>query len=303
MSDIYIISILWILISAVYVSFRYEKNKNSNISGGQIRKMEGVVRVSHSEIVNTKKILLLLVCFIFLGVSSSYSKELRIATEDSDYYPFYFMKNDSYIGATVEIIYEIAGNLGYKVTFHKYPWSRALRYVEVGREDMMIQCFKTSERSEKMIFVDEPTLSEANHLFVKKGSNISFTSNLKDMTEYKFGAVRKYSYGNAFDNATYLEVFRTNNEKLLIKMLIKERFDIIIGFVPSIIKHAEELKMLDQIIFLEPPVEKIPAYMAFSKKMINVHIIVSEFSKELKIFKKTEKFKQIIKKYSLVQNP
>ncbi len=299
MGDIYVIGILCTLISAVsvYVAFRIGKDENSDASGG---KAEGVVWVSSGEIVRMKKSLFLLMCLIFVGVSPAHPKELRVATEDSDYYPFYFMKEGRYMGATVEIIQKIAGSLGYEVTFHKYPWSRALKYVETGRLDMMIQCFRTPERSEKMIFADGPTLSEANHLFVKKGSDISFASNLKDMTGYKFGAVRNYSYGNAFDNADYLGAYRTNGEKILIKMLIGKRFDIAIGSAPSIIKHAKELKVSDQIVFLEPPVEKTPAYMAFSKKMTNVHAIVREFSEELKKFKRTEEFRQIIKKYYLL---
>ena len=139
----------------------------------------------------------------------------------------------------------------------------------------------------------------ALYFFIKKEASIDFNGDLTSLSGYAVGKVRGYSYGKAFDNATYFKQHETGDEHQLIKMLLRGRVDIAVGNKVVINEHAAALGASDKIITLHPPFDTTPAYFAFSKAKKNLGSIANDFSKQIKALLPTEKYKKILKKYHI----
>ncbi|MHC4872157.1 MAG: substrate-binding periplasmic protein [Planctomycetota bacterium] len=229
------------------------------------------------------KILIFLVLFVSVPVLNA--GELVVALSEVDYPPFYFSKNNKLQGSSLEIAESIAKNLGYRLVYKRYPWARVLENLKVGDVDMVVHFFNTAERAPYVIHTGVPHIFESSCLFVRKDSNITFSGNLRKLKFHSFYHVRGYSHGRLFDNAKYLKKEQATSEENLIKMLINKRFDIGVG---------------DKIKFLKPVIDNSPCYMAFSRAKLYAKGLAALFTEEIVAFKKTDKFKNILKKYDMV---
>jgi len=225
------------------------------------------------------------------------AKELKVGLGELDYPPFYFQKGGKYYGAAIEIAQYIAEKLGHTLSFERYPWRRVQFYLRTGKIDMVVLYFKTPEREKYVEYTDTPHLYESSYLIVSKGTEISYNGNLKELQSYKFGNVRGYSHGDKYNNASYLNKQHVNNEKLLIRMLLAERFDIAVGNKAVVNMYAKQEKLHDKISFLIPPIDKGPNFFAFSKVRKDANELVQAYSTEIRNFITTDAYRQILKKY------
>ncbi len=233
-----------------------------------------------------------------LDVYSS-QNELLVGLAELDYPPFYFEKDGEIYGAATEIAQHVAKNLGHTLVFKRYPWKRVQHYLKIGTIDMVILYFKTPERAQFVEYTDTPHIDEESYLFVAKGTKIKYKGSLDDLRFYRFGSVRGYSHGEKYDNAENLEKQETLNEISLIKMLIKGRFDIALGNRAAINQYAQSENLQDKINFLVPPIDIRPNYFAFSKSKEGARELAKAFSSEVKVFIKTEAYRDILTKYNL----
>ena len=228
------------------------------------------------------------------------AKELKVGLGELDYPPFYFQKNGEYYGAAIEMAQYLAEKLGHSLVFERYPWGRVQSYLRTGEIDMVALYFKTPERAKYVEFTDTPHLYESSYLIISKGTEISYNGTLKDLQSYNFGDVRGYFHGDKYNNASYLNKQHVNNEKQLIRMLLRERFDIAVGNKAVVNMYAKQEELEDEISFLIPPIDKGPNFLAFSKVRKDANRLSQDFSSEIRKFITTDTYRQILKKYGLV---
>lgn len=100
-----------------------------------------------------------------------------------------------------------------------------------------------------------------------------------------------------YDHADYLTKREIKNEENLVKTVVKRRIDIGVGNKPALLLYAEKVNYTDKIEFLEPPIDIGSNYFAFSKAKADSKQLAADFSAEVKRFKETDEYKQILAKY------
>jgi polar amino acid transport system substrate-binding protein len=236
------------------------------------------------------------------GSSPAFASELRVAVGEADYPPFYYQetRDGPYLGISMEVCQRIAKRLGHTLKFERYPFARLVSSLQIGSADMVCNFFNTPERAKIAIFADVPSAYESAQIFVKKGRSIHWDGgSLQQLSRYSFGGIRGYSFGQEYDTAQNLNKTNATDEKLQIKMLLADRFDIGIGSKAAILFHARQLGVQDQLVFLDPLLVDAPVFMAFSKLRPDAAQLAADFSRELDIFEKTPEYLALLQKYDM----
>ncbi|MCJ8312955.1 MAG: transporter substrate-binding domain-containing protein [Saccharospirillaceae bacterium] len=242
-----------------------------------------------------------LIFFIILYIpliSFSSQVQLTVALGETDYPPFYFVQDGKYYGSSLEIAEAVAKRLDIELVYERYPWSRVLKNLETGTVDMVIHFFNTPERASSVIHTGVPHIFESSYLFVRENSDIVFDGDLKKLQQYDISNISGYSHGKDYDNANYLNKMPVSAEDNLVNMLIRNRFDIAVGNKPTILMSAKKDGIDDKIKFLTPIIDEGPCYMAFSRIKPNSKALAAMFTEEIIEFKKTDEYKNILKKYN-----
>ncbi|MCD4721475.1 MAG: transporter substrate-binding domain-containing protein [Desulfobacula sp.] len=237
--------------------------------------------------------------FLILSVCHANAEQMLTIVRGQDFPPYHYLdKNGVEQGFIIEIIIETANLLDISISFKQYPWSRCINMVKKGYVDAMMNLFKTKNRKTFMHFSNNILAHETNTLFTLKTIDLPYSGDIKTIIPYKIGTIRNYSYGKRFDAVNFPLNYQLETEKELIKSLINNRCNVIVGNKLAVRILLDQMELDDQIKPLSPDISKDPLYIGFSK--IRGHKALSNtFSKKLKQFKISEKYQKIIQKYSL----
>ncbi len=216
----------------------------------------------------------------------------------SGYPPYYYKNDDHYTGLCVEVVNEVAAQLGFEVTYKSFPWKRMLSSAKNGEVDAVMPLFRTQEQESYLYFDNLDVASETNSFFTLKSKKITYSGNFESLHSYRVGIVDGYSYGKAFDSYPRFKKVATLNEDHLIQMLKYDRFEVGVGNRSVILYYAGKQGIADDIYFLTPDITDNLLYIGFSRHAENssLHLV---FARALKQFQKTEKYTEILKKYLL----
>ena len=139
----------------------------------------------------TRGLLLFVIFFLISGYC--FAKTLELVT--LQYPPYVFEHNGEIKGIALEIVEEAFRRMQQPVNVKLLPWARALKYIKRGKADAIFTAFKNPERETFMVYSKEVLINQTISLFVRKDSNIIFDGDLKKLSNYRFGVVRKVSYG------------------------------------------------------------------------------------------------------------
>ena len=203
---------------------------------------------------------------VMLSAVTVHSGQPLTFVRGQDFAPYHFITRDGKLaGFIIDTIREVAHTLDLDIRFEQYPWSRCLRLVEAGRVDAMINLFQTPKRRTFMYFANNIIAYEVNRFFKPGASPVSFSGRFADLADLRIGAIRNYSYGQAFDRADLPNVLRHETEKTLILGLINQRCDIIIGNEIVLRTLARQISPEAGIVAIGPRVTNDPLYIGFSK--------------------------------------
>lgn len=245
---------------------------------------------------------LVLFCFLFAGVWSArvQADTLIVGLADADYPPFYYATDRGFEGAAVEIAEDLARATGHELTYKRYPWRRVQHNLNAGVVDMVILYFRTAEREQDVIYTDSPHLKERSSLFVPVHLDIQFNGELGSVSQYPFYGVRGYFYGDAYQQATFLDKFEVSNEPELIKKVANPRLNLVgIGNKPALEFYARKLGFEGQIRFLTPDLYEGDNYLAFSRTRKDARQLARAFSEQLSVYKKSKRYYQVLEKYGI----
>ena len=227
------------------------------------------------------------------------AKEIIVALEPLGYRPYYYSENGIIKGAVIEIIEHISQHLEHTVKYEEYPWPRMQHYLRIGQVDMVPIYLKTPDRTKYAAFPDTPSFYESYYFYALTNTPKVFDGNLQSIAGLSIGEVRGYSYGVKYDNFNLLNRFQVAGEGQLLRMLLKNRVDLIIANQAVVDDHVKKMKVEHEIDRLSPMIAKTPAYFAFSKAVTGNEALASEFSDALKQFVKTQKYQDILHKYQI----
>lgn len=201
-------------------------------------------------------------------------------------------------GFEIEIAQAVFSSMGVQPLYREYPWARCIEMMKSGKSDAILTIFKNKERQKYLYYPSEHTLMESNVLFRLKGAGPSFDGNLKKLKNYVIGVKTSTSYGEKFDEAKFLKKEEVAFTESVIKLVENKRVDLGIGPLPLLQYLMKQGGKADKFSLLRPQVSQEPLYIAFSRGK-DLKNLSEEFAAKLARFKKTEKYKKILKKYGI----
>lgn len=209
-------------------------------------------------------------------------------------------------GYVYEIVVEAFKSVGYSVNIQFYPWARAVRTAQSGQADGLFPEYLDELRRPDFVFSDSFPGGPVGFL-VRKDSRITFPVDprrnqakaLLGMKQYSFGVVRDYINTKEFDAATFLnkEVVASDEQNII--KLHGQRIQIafIDKFVAQYLIKSRHPKFAKNLVFMEPPLEIKPLYIAFSKTAPDYEQKLKDFNKGLDNLKRNGTIGAIMKKY------
>ncbi|MDJ0623102.1 MAG: transporter substrate-binding domain-containing protein [Desulfocapsaceae bacterium] len=234
---------------------------------------------------------------IFCGYVQAKSDVLKIGISNG-YPPYYYYTDRGLEGVCVEIVENISEAMGLRLEYVEFPWKRLLLSAQKGEVDAIMPLFKTAERQKYLKFENLILAYEEVNFFVNKNSPLIEVNSHEALFQHLIGVVSGYSYGKLFDSRHDLKTVVTQNDNHLLKMFANNRFPVGIGNRFVIAHNATLLGVMDNVVFLNPPLSKEPLYMGFTRNGEKAHL-TGRFSRNLEQFKKSERYQKIVVKYGL----
>ncbi|WP_147820525.1 substrate-binding periplasmic protein [Salidesulfovibrio onnuriiensis] len=217
-----------------------------------------------------------------------------------EYPPYEFQHGLEVRGIAVEIVREAFRRMGHTVKITLLPWPRALERVREGEADGIFTAFRTRERLEFLDYCEEVLMPQTTSLFVRANSPIEFNGNLADLARYRFGMVRGVSYGEDFDKATSDGTLKNMDQSTTgqqnMSKLLAGRFDILVSNRYGAWDILRIMEKQTQVRELEPSIEDVPSYLAFSK-VRNLKALACRFDETLRQMKQDGAYQQFIDEY------
>jgi polar amino acid transport system substrate-binding protein len=242
--------------------------------------------------------LLLLIGALLLGSAQAAEPPVVIATVDRT--PLAYTENGKLTGLFYDLTVEAFRRMGRPLDFRLLPWPRCVAELRAGNIDGTLTMFRTQEREAAFTFTDETVLHQTVSLFVKKDSPLSFGGDLSMLSGKRVGVIYQTSYGQRLDNALNggvagaIETERSMAD--LVKMLAHGRIDVLPGDRGRILGAAEVAGLSDQIRELQPAVDVIPGFAAFTK-IRDLTGIAKSFDQALRAMKADGTYAAILRKY------
>lgn len=201
-------------------------------------------------------------------------------------------------GFEIEIAQAVFSSMGVQPLYREYPWARCIEMMKSGKSDAILTIFKNKERLKYLYYPSEPTLLESNVFFRLKGTGPAFDGDLKKLKNYVIGVKTSTSYGEKFDEAKFLKKEEVAFTESVIKLVENKRVDLGIGPLPLLQYLMKQDRKTDKFSLLRPQVSQEPLYIAFSREK-DMKKLSEEYAVKLTRFKKTEKYRKILKKYGI----
>lgn len=227
---------------------------------------------------------------------------LTVAIQEIGYFPFYYTENGKLQGFSIDILDYVAAHSKYEFEYIIRPWPRAIYLATQGEIDILMALVKTPKREQKYHFIEPSFADEVNQLFTLMGNDFEFAGNLKELIPYSIGTVRGYSYGEYFDQASYLNKSPALSEEILLKLLLSKQIDMLISnpllFNNILLKESS----FTHVKAIKPYISLTPVYTALTKRRKDASEIkktMSELTQQLKL---SPYYQILIDKYNLNPN-
>lgn len=206
--------------------------------------------------------------FLFaLPIDSGVAETLTFAAQEK-LAPYSWDDHGKARGINIEITQEAAKRAGFAVEFITSPFKRVLYGVKWGDVDGGLGVFRTAEREEYSDYTSIPLITVRVHAFTVKESSFRY-KNVESLYGYNVGKIRGFSMGKSLETAkknAKFEVTELNTVDSAIKMLARQRIDIIVNDYVTILYRAKQLSLSEAIQM--QPIPVLPGegvYLIFSK--------------------------------------
>ncbi|WP_085899639.1 substrate-binding periplasmic protein [Kiloniella majae] len=200
------------------------------------------------------------------------------------YPPYMIIEDEEITGIVTEIVRTAFDRAGLKLQINHLPMKRALHKIREGQADFMFTLFFTEERAAYMHYAEQPLSYEDIILAVPKGKTPPFDGSLESIRGLEIGTPRGFSLGTNID-AGFEEgvLVKTEVPHSLagVKMLASSRVQSMASDRLTFLYMLRESSMRENIEIVEPPLNRTPAYIGYSKKASHVLDLRDRIDQEL----------------------
>lgn len=209
----------------------------------------------------------LLVIGIINAQPVSAQSPLQLVT--MNFKPFIWCEEDTVKGIAADIVAEIFRQADRPHSIRCFPWKRALDMVKNGEADGIILGYRTPEREEFGIFLDDPIQFSRYSVFVRKKHEFPFWGKIEDLYGKIIGIDRGHTISPGFDKAVGngdITIEEASKTEYNLRKLLAGRFDAYVNNHHVALYTAKQLGLSERITALNHPLVKpTPSYLWFSK--------------------------------------
>lgn len=227
------------------------------------------------------------------SINLNKNKSFLIVTEA--WPPYVYEENGEVKGFDYEVVLAVFNRMGVDIKIEFYPWKRCIEMIKSQKAMAILDVGVNKERLAFMLFPKEKLSDSNSVLFYLKGEQKEVKS-INDLTGKTVGVSRGYSYSDEFMNASNFKKEAVDNFKLNPEKLLSRRIDYFIYNRNSALFKMKGTSYMSRITYVKKPITSGENYLAFSLNDENRRF-VKLFSEELKNFKHTSEYKQILAKY------
>jgi len=211
---------------------------------------------------------LFLIVFLLSGLERAAAAE-KLVFATGGFRPVAYVENELPNGALCDILTEAGRRAGIPIEFRFLPWARSMAETQAGRVDAIFPIFRTPERETLFAFPSEILLTETISWFARADSPLKASPDLTDTNGVRVGMVSRTSFGAKFDRAVrdklLSDVETVHSVTGAVKLLAAGRVDVVPCFNEAFWAEARDLGIEGRFKELMPPLDALPAYLAFSR--------------------------------------
>ncbi len=221
------------------------------------------------------------------------------------YPPIVYKEKAEVKGIATDLVREVFKRMGHTIKIKVQPWARSLADVKNGDADAIFTAYKNDERVKFLDYSNEIVVPQKISIFVSKASGLTkdklgYSGDPSVFSKYAIGARLKVSYGTTLDGMLKDKKFKridmTNKPDLNLKKLVKGRIDIMPMNRYNAWDLAKNVGVADQIVEIQPAVQNVPSFIAFSKKR-KLASVRDQFDAKFREVVKDGTFQKIMDKY------
>ncbi len=213
---------------------------------------------------------ILLIVMLFVAGTAEAAEPLSFVVPE--YPPHSFADSSSPHGATglsVDIVSAALDKMGVSYTLKVYPWARSLYLVEQGVVDGVINLYMTPERQQVLDYCSEPLFFERVYLFARAGTTIGWNGDFRSIAGKRLGVALGFSHGARADAAKVsgeINIIEFYSMQENINALMDGNVDVVLSDSDVARYLTKSVGKEGMLVALNPIVESVPSYVAFSKK-------------------------------------
>lgn len=203
-------------------------------------------------------------------------------------------------GYAVEVLQAVARQLDWEIEVRYMSWLRVVREAQLGRCDLVLTALRRTDYQDFLSFPREPVLQQSNVLLVRAGSGIRFDGDLERfMRQHTVGLYQDKAVDERFEQlrrAPWARLDVSVDAAQNMNKLLHGRFDAAIENEMTAVHELRKLGRLPEVTVLQPPLNVVPAYIAFPHAGRLVQQ-VARFDRAMVDFRKTNAFDALNRRY------
>ncbi|GEM_PF-4107507 len=204
-------------------------------------------------------------------------------------------------GFFAEVLKEALAGAGWGIEFRVRPWARCFEEVRNGETDGLFSIYRVAERDRTFLFSNVPLFVAEERFYVAKGHGFDARHWSEALKGKRIGLLNGSYHGEAFAQAEAQHLFasieRVNTTESLVEMAAAGRIDAIFS-TNELMEHAEKATGMGAAIErVEPAVELMPTFLAFTRKR-DMTAIRDAFDASLRKMKEDGRYEKLLKRYA-----
>ncbi|MEC9282335.1 MAG: transporter substrate-binding domain-containing protein [Bdellovibrionota bacterium] len=206
--------------------------------------------------------------FFILFANSGFTAPKVVMATVVEFAPYIMTRGDKADGIDLEIAKELCKRISYDCIFKQMDWKLVQQSLKLGRVDVGFAGFKTPEREEYVLYLDEYFHKSTYKVFTRKDSDFEFHS-FKDLHGKSFATGSGQNLGdnfNALVSAKKLSLIRFEEIQDMFKALDMGKVNGVIGNSQEYRYYLKEAYKLNSYKELDYSILAAkPSYMMVSK--------------------------------------